>query len=428
MPRKVHVVLKLLFATSIVLVVVSGVHHLVTSTVGKVRIVGRDECVVTPQEIVLLGRKLGTVTRMCPKSLCMGLASPVSCLYLRVIPPSCEKGCDHRNIMTPSLISIPLWLRHSSGMFKNQSYLGFYSQHAMSATCHVNDSHGQMEAAHPTLGLFVAENLETGPWHDISHLLKVDAKSIACDSLHAPDVHVDSFRRQLVMYVHGHGCRSADGTHIGNQPTFKLESIDGLVWQPFRQVHRDETQNHSSLPFMMEGLFYTRLFFMKDDVFVFGKSQENQEGYLTVSSGKTLNVFNSSQRVQLLKGVRHFSIHRVADVLLIFFTLISDNPERIMMGTLDLTKSWLEWEILPGPIILQPELQYEHGGVDNFPSKAGSAGCKPKHELRDPFFFAIDTQVSTLRGWVFVAPVGAIRAWKRVFSFFLSHKPYDFPA
>jgi hypothetical protein len=207
------------------------------------------------------------------------------------------------------------------------------------------------------------------------------------------------------MYVHGHGCLRANGTRIRNQPTFKLESVDGLVWQPFRQVHRDETQNHSSLPFMMEGLFYTRLFFMKDDVFVFGKSQENPEGYLTVSSGKTLNVLNS-QRVQLLKGVRHFSIHRVADVLLIFFTFISDNPERIVMGTIGLTKSWLEWEILPGPIILQPELQYEHGGVDKFPSKAGSAGCKPKHELRDPFFFAIDTSVSTLRGWLLYAVKG----------------------
>jgi hypothetical protein len=96
----------------------------------------------------------------------------------------------------------------------------------------------------------------------------------------------------------------------------------------------------------------------------FGKSQEIPEGYLTVSSGNKAMNFLNSQRVQLFKGVRHFSIHRVADVLLIFFTFISDNPERIVMGTIGLTKSWLEWEILPGPIILQPELQYEHGGVE----------------------------------------------------------------
>jgi hypothetical protein len=65
--------------------------------------------------------------------------------------------------MTLSLISIPLWLRQSSGMFKNQSYLGFYSQHTEST------SHDEREAANPTLGLFVAENLELGPWLDISH-------------------------------------------------------------------------------------------------------------------------------------------------------------------------------------------------------------------------------------------------------------------
>jgi hypothetical protein len=46
---------------------------------------GRDDCVVTPQEIVLLGRKLGTVPRMCPKFLCMGLQSPMSCLFLELI-------------------------------------------------------------------------------------------------------------------------------------------------------------------------------------------------------------------------------------------------------------------------------------------------------------------------------------------------------
>ncbi len=147
-----RVVLILLFATAVVQVVVSGYQHLVTSTpVGKVSaIFGCDECVVTPQEIEVLGRKLGTVTRMCPKSLCMGLASPVSCLFLRLN----QEVITHGNIMTPSLISIPLWLRHSSGMFKNQSYLGFYSRHTEST------SHGERGAAHPTLGLFVAENLE----------------------------------------------------------------------------------------------------------------------------------------------------------------------------------------------------------------------------------------------------------------------------
>jgi len=382
--------------------VVCSLCFLVTSTpVGKVSAVfGRDECVIAPQEIVLLGRKLGTVTRMCPKSLCMGLVSPLSCVFLRVKPPSPESGCAHVNTGTPSLISAPPWFGHSSGMFRNQSYLGYYSQHTLSTSRHVD-----REAAHPTLGLFVAENLGTGPWQDISHLLEVDAKSVACDSLHAPDVHVDSMHRKLFMYVYGHGCLRANGTRFANQPTFKFESVDGLIWQPSRHVHRDETQNHSSLPFMTEGLFYTRLLFMKDDVFVFGKSQENPEGYLTVSGGKTLNAL-PSQRQQLLKGVRHFSIHRVADVLLIFFTLISDSPERIMMGTLDLTKSWLEWEILPGPIILQPELRFEHGGVDISPSKAGSAGCKPKHELRDPFFFATDTSVSILRGWLLYAVKG----------------------
>ena len=351
----------------------------------------RDECIIRPQQIVLMGKVLGTVARICPKSLCMGPASPSSCIFMRV-DPSHKSGCKHGNIQTPSLISIPLWLRQEVDIFKNQSYLGFYSQHPTSI------GHDERGVANRTLGLFVIDDL-VGSWSDVSHLLKVDAKSVACDSLHGPDVQVDSVNRRLVMYVHGHGCLMANGSRTAKQPTFKLKSTDGLFWQPSRQTQHDEAHQHTSLPLVMGDLFYTRYFSMNDNVFIFGKSQEDPLGYLTVVCSKSLSISNL-QRVRLLKGVRHFSIHRVVDVLFIFFTLITDSPERIMLGTIDLTKPCLEWEIFPGPIILQPELHYEHGGVAISPSKAGSAGCEVKHELRDPFFFAKDTTESVLRGWL----------------------------
>ena len=373
--------------------VVDFLHHRAPLVAGRAwaKARYRDKCIIRPQSIVLMGHVVGTVARICPKSLCMGPASPISCVFMRV-DPSPKSGCDHGNIMTPSLISIPQWLRQEVDIFKNQSYLGFYSQHSTPT------GHDERVGANRTLGLFVIDDL-VGSWSDVSHLLKVDAKSVACDSVHGPDVQVDSVNRRLVMYVHGHGCLMTSGRRTAKQPTFKLESTDGLFWQPSRQTQHDESSQHTSLPLVLGDLFYTRYFSMNDNVFIFAKSQEDPLGYLTVVCSKSLSITNQ-QRVRLLKGVRHFSIHRVLDVLFIFFTLITDSPERIMLGTIDLTKPCLEWAIFPGPIILQPELHYEHGGVAVSPSKAGSAGCKVKHELRDPFFFAKDTTESVLSGWL----------------------------
>ena len=303
--------------------------------------------------------------------------------------------------MTPSLILIPRWLKLRSAVFKDVSYVGYFSAHATTVE---------------SLGIFVAQELQTDNWLDLSHLLKYDANDVACRSLHGPDVHVDNLRRRLFMYVHGHGCIRAngDGNAFSSQPTFKFESHDGIIWHPshaekcahVRNAGTSEGVHYRPMRALVaEDLFYTRMIYHNDEKYIFGKSQEDPEGYLTIKHCDLSRGLHDP-RVRLLRGVRHFSLHKVQDILFIFFTLISDAPERIMLGTIDLSRPWLEWQVSPGPILAEPEMSYENGGAEELPSRAGSADCTARKELRDPFFYDTESSTSVLRGWLVYALKG----------------------
>jgi hypothetical protein len=76
--------------------------------------------------------------------------------------------------------------------------------------------------------------------------------------------------------------------------------------------------------------------------------------------------------------------------ILIFYKLLGDAPERILLATLDMHDNdddWESWRLLPGPTILRPTLEFEHGNTNvAIPSTFGSASCNAHAQFRDPSF------------------------------------------
>jgi hypothetical protein len=69
--------------------------------------------------------------------------------------------------------------------------------------------------------------------------------------------------------------------------------------------------------------------------------------------------------------------------------MIGDSPERILLGNIEMSDAldWIDWKLLSGPILLEPEYFYEHGNAQPKPSEA-MAGKGVLRELRDPHFLS----------------------------------------
>jgi hypothetical protein len=177
------------------------------------------------------------------------------------------------------------------------------------------------------------------------------------------------------MYVNEH----KRGKKGANQPTIALRSKDGIVWKEIDQgavVYR----------FLFDDLFYLTVPVQYDGYYyALAKIQENGIGALAITRGKSLK--SASEKGPILaRGVRHCDVHAVDSILHVFFTMIGDAPERILLGTIDMSSNWIEWLLLPGPVLLSPEHGYEHGNAATVASQIGTAGCTAKNELRDPHF------------------------------------------
>jgi hypothetical protein len=87
------------------------------------------------------------------------------------------------------------------------------------------------------------------------------------------------------------------------------------------------------------------------------------------------------------RHVRHGDVHIRGNHLYVFFTVIGDSPERILLGDIDTSHAldWKDWKLHLGPILLEPEYLHEHGGAGLKISEAGPAAGILR-ELRDPHF------------------------------------------
>jgi hypothetical protein len=262
-------------------------------------------------------------------------------------------GHDGENINGPSLIRVPPWVDGALGRY----YL-YFAHH---------------EGRY--IRLAYADDL-AGPWtiHEPGTLRVEDTIcSDATESSHAgvehvasPDVHVDVELRQIRMYfhcpVHISGPNARDDSY--QQVTLVATSSDGLSFKP----GAEPLGNSYFRVFEWEGYYYA--------LGMPGVFYRSADGLSDFEEGPTL----------FTTHMRHSAVTVQDGNLLVLYTVVGENPERILLSRIDLTRDWMTWSATEPVVLLEPEFDWEGANRPHEPSVRGRA-MKPVRQLRDPALF-----------------------------------------
>jgi hypothetical protein len=242
------------------------------------------------------------------------------------------------NINGPSLIRVPEWVEKPLGRY----YL-YFANHG-----------GKF------IRLAYADRLE-GPWriHEPG-VLRLE-ETAASGHIASPDIHIDNDRRELRMYFHG--------PSKGGQMTFLATSKDGLKFTAGREPL---------------GPFYFRVFRWGGAWYAIAKEGvllRSRDGVTPFEPGPRLFQFSDPALI-----VRHSAVKLDGNRLMIFHSRIGDEPESILLSTVDLAGDWKGWRASEPQVILRPEEKYEGADLPVEKSRSGAAG-QPVRQLRDPGIF-----------------------------------------
>ncbi len=262
------------------------------------------------------------------------------------------EGKDGANINGPSLIRVPDWVENPLGRY----YLYF---------AHHNGLYIRMA---------YADDLH-GPWTIYKGGVLRFTQTLSKDHVASPDIIIDDENKEIRMYYHG-----------------KYKSMG--TYSNYKQVSLIATSNNG-LDFKSTidvlGPFYFRVFQYDGYYYAIAKNQEVGGILLRSKDGRT----EFEKGPKILPAMRHAALLLKGDTLLIFYSMIGDTPEHIVMSEMKLTGDWSTWKPSPPRTILQPEEVYE--GAD-LPLKKSVYGVVSQrvHELRDPAIFVEDGRVYLL--------------------------------
>ena len=172
----------------------------------------------------------------------------------------------------------------------------------------------------------------------------------------SPDVHVREDLQQIVMYYHGRGesrqftraAVSQDGIHFEGRE-------DELGPHYFRVIEHDDYFYAMSMP---------------------GFLHRSSDGLSRFEAGPQF--FNAD--------MRHSALLIRDDRLYVFFSQAGEQPERILLSTIELTEDWQEWTATEPVEVLRPEFDYEGANLPNEPSRRGYIDVRV-NQLRDPAIY-----------------------------------------
>lgn len=256
-------------------------------------------------------------------------------------------GKEGDNINGPSLILAPDWLPNKLGKF----YL-YFAHHR-----------GQ------NIRLAHADKLE-GPWTVVNSgsLQLQDAKTCR-DHIASPDVHVDSNKREILMFFHGVVLSS------GDQKTFIARSKDGINFTA------------SDVPIAD---FYFRTIRYKDHLIAMSRG-----GAMHISDSLDGNYRVLSNRVFETTNIRHVALSVSGEKLHVYYSQTRDAPERIYRSSINLEGAAENWTAEGKELVIKPEAAWEGSNLPLAPSRAGSAHG-PENALRDPAVFLWDNRTFLL--------------------------------
>lgn len=273
-----------------------------------------------------------------------------------IVSPEMLANNDGENINGPSLIRVPAWVSGALGKY----YLYF---------AHHEGSYIRMAYADDLAGPWTVHGpgtlrLEDTICDDIAESSYADYRHVA-----SPDVHVNHESQQIRMYFHCpvyiSGARDSDDSY--RQVTLVATSTDGLSFEAaseplgnsYFRVFRWAGQHYG---LGMPGVFY--------------RSADGLSGF---EEGPTL--FSAD--------MRHAAVVVRDGRLLVLYTLVGENPERILFSVIELGPDWMTWSATEPMVVLEPEFDWEGANLPREPSVRGAA-MEPVRQLRDPALFEMD--------------------------------------
>jgi len=262
-------------------------------------------------------------------------------------------GSDGNNINGPSLIKVPEWLHDPLGQY----YLYF---------AHHQGSYIRLAYA----------DAVTGPWtvYEPGTLSLADCSAFLSGHMASPDVWVDDENEQINMLFHGHSIVDGAGR------TFSATSEDGIDFSPSSEIL---------------GAHYARVFQHGE----FAYTILGSRNHYVARSSDGLSNYTPGPRI-LWGDERHVAVQKVGTTLRVFYTRKGDAPERIFMGTIDLTQDWMDWNVENSVPIMRPIMEYEGAHLPLTVSTAGRA-FDPENALRDPAIYEEGGQA-----WLLYATAG----------------------
>jgi len=238
------------------------------------------------------------------------------------------------NINGPSLVRVPDWVDDPLGVY----YLYF---------AHHRGDYIRMA---------YADRLE-GPWTVYGPGTVQLADSHCLDHVASPDIHIDDESRTIRMYYHGHVSDSEQGSKVAiSSDGITFDCLPETLGNPYLRMFKWDGYHYG---LAMPG--------------VFNRSTDGLTGF---EKGPVL--FN--------EHMRHSAVTIRDGVLYVFYSVVGDCSERILLAKIDIADIWSEWRESDPVIVLEPETEYEGVNMPLQPSIRGLADG-PVRQLRDPCVF-----------------------------------------
>jgi len=273
-----------------------------------------------------------------------------------IIVPSMLPGADGENINGPSVIRVPPWIDGAMGKY----YL-YFAHHAGTyiRLAYADDLAGPWTVYEPgTL------RLEDTICNDIHESAYADYRHVA-----SPDVHVDAESQQIRMYFHCPayiaGPKAEEASY--KQVTLLATSTDGLNFA----AGTEPLGNSYFRLFKWDGMDYA--------LGMPGVFYRSADGLGNFEEGPTL--FTEDQR--------HTAVKVDNGKLIVFYTVVGENPERILLSEIELGGDWIKWTATDPKVVLEPDTDWEGANLAHESSVRGFS-MEPVRQLRDPALFEID--------------------------------------
>ena len=254
------------------------------------------------------------------------------------------------NIQGPSLIKVPDWVENPLGKY----YLYFADHRGTYIRMAYSNEVAGPWTVHSPGSLKLEESFFPTTCPPCS--LEPGRTAPLYAHIASPDVHVREDLQQIVMYYHGRG--------EGRQYTRAAVSKDGIRFEGreedlgrayFRVIEHEDFHYAMSMP---------------------GYLFRSRDGLTNFEAGPQFFTRNMRHSALLIKG----------GYLYVFFTNRGDEPERIMLSTIELKGDWNQWTASEPIEVLRPELDYEGADLPIEVSRGGYIDERV-HQLRDPAIY-----------------------------------------